>query len=391
MAKASAPAQLTPMQIAQMNANQSAIVRGNALDMDLRVLNMAFSPPAGTGTPGSVINVPMRNVGLVKKITVVIRGNIKQTGTETLNLTTMGPANFLSGVTLTDLQNQQRVNTTGWHLHLLASARSMGAFGAAYASDTPTGIGNNYNVIKAPVTVTTVQPFFMCYEIPIAYSNDDLRGAIYANVLNATWNLSLTVNPNLFVGSTADATLAMYQSSTGVLGTLQDFNIEVYQHFLDQLPTDQNGQVIVPQVDLSTMYKLENTVASGIVVGQDNSIPYANFRQFLSTMLVYQNNGLNAGTDLNNIGLRTANTSELFRRTPQMMALQTRKLLGDDVPRGVYYFDHRQRPIQTQNYGNMELIFNPSNVAGAQSAMLVGYEYFANLSVIQTAGSIYNT
>jgi hypothetical protein len=391
MPKAAAPAQLTAQQIAQINANQSYAVRQSALDMDLRIMNTAYSPPGGSGALGSVINVPLRNVGLVKKLTVVIRGNIKQSGTETLTLTPMGPANFLSQVTLTDLQNQTRVNTTGWHLHLLASARSMGAFGAAYTSDTPTGIGNNFNVVKAPGSVTTVQPFFMVYEIPLAYSNDDLRGAIYANVLNATWNLALTINPNLVVASGADPTLAMYRSSSAVLGVLQDYNIEVYQHFLDQLPVDGSGAVIVPQLDLSTMYKIENTLSSGIVAGQDNAIPYANFRQFLSTILIYDNNGLNAGTDINYIGLQTANTTNLFSRSVQMMALQSRKILGDDMPPGVYYFDHRARPIQTANFGNMQLIVNPSNVANAQAAILVGYEYFANMNVITQAGSLYNT
>lgn len=378
--------------LAQMNEMQRQIVLANAIDQTQRIFAQRFTPATGPGAPGNVLNIPLKNVGLVKMITVIVKARIRQTGTETLNRTPFGPANFFSQIVLTDLQNNVRHNASGWLLHYLATARNQAAFGAAFTNDSPTSLGANYQVVSAPQTITTVQEISMVYEIPVCYSDNDLRGAIYANVLNATWNLALTVNPQMFVAAGANQTLAVYRSSTAVLGTLESFDIEVYQHYLEQLPVDTNtGQVIYPLLDVSTMYKIENTVQTALAVNQENAIPYANFRDFLSTFLIYDNGGqLNAGSDLNYIGMQSANTTKLFEYSPTMLAAQTRKRLMDDVPAGMYYIDHRRRPIRTSAFGNVQLTFLPTSVVSAQSAMLIGYEYFANMNVITNAGSIQN-
>src|SRR5690606_15860327 len=111
--------------------------------------------------------------------------------------------------------------TTGWHLHALATARRAGAFGAAFTNDSPVSMGSNFEVIHAPAAVTTEDEIRMFYEIPVCYSDNDLRGAIYANVVNAQGQLQLTVNPNLVVGSGGSGVLAAYKSSSASdLGTI---------------------------------------------------------------------------------------------------------------------------------------------------------------------------
>lgn len=376
-----------------VNARQRAAVLSMAIDQELQILATRYTPP-NTGNLGQQINIPLRNVGLVKKFTVLVRAKVRGVGAEVHTLQPFGPANFFSNVTLTDLQNQTRINTTGWHLHYVASARDANVFGAAYSNDSPTSMGSNALVISAPPTMTgtTQRDLFMAYEVPVSYSDRDLRGAIYANVVNATWNLALTVNPQMFVPSTGNGVGAVYKSSSAVVAVLDYWDIEVYQHFLEQLPVDQtNGQIILPMLDTSVMYRLENTVMTGLVANQELAAPYANFRQFLSTFAVFDNNGvLNPGTDINYFSMQTANTTALFKRTPHMLALQHRKRLGDDFPPGVYYFDHRNRPVETSAYGNVQLTFNASAVASAFSQLLLGYEYFAELNVVQQAGSIAN-
>jgi hypothetical protein len=371
----------------QINANQRAAVLARGLDQSLQIYSATR-----TDAVGSVLNIPLRNVGLVKKFTVLIAARVKQAAAETLNITKFGPANFFSNILLTDLQNQTRVNTTGWHLHYVQTMRNLSAFGAAFTNDSPTGIGNNWSVISAPSAVTTQQTVYMAYEIPVSYSDQDLRGAIYANVLNATWNLALTVNPNLIVGSGGNPVQAMYQSSTANdKGSLVSFDIEVYQHFIDQLPLDQNGNVIVPMLDTSVMYRLENTVQTGLVANQEQAVPYANFRQFLSTFALYDNAGvLNAGSDMSYFGLQTANTTNLFKKTPRAIALDVRRRIGDDLPGGMYYFDHRGRPITTSAFGNVQLTFMPTVVTSNASQLLMAYEYFAQMNVLTQAGSIQN-
>src|SRR6202008_2610270 len=107
------------------------------------------------------------------------------------------------------------IQTAGWHLHNVATARRKSIFGAAYATSDSTGVGNNLAIQRA----VNVAPggndggvFQFFYEIPVSYSDTDLTGAIWMNVVNATANLQLVINPNFFISSTAaDATGAVYQ------------------------------------------------------------------------------------------------------------------------------------------------------------------------------------
>jgi hypothetical protein len=349
--------------MAQNMAARAAIV-GNCPTVIQKIASITNSTASYTSGQATTVNVPLQNVGLIKRMWVRITGNVSQGAAETQNLTTFGPANFLSQVVLTDLNNLVRINTAGWHLNMVSSARRQFPFAAAITSDNPTGFGSNFPIIKAPAAVTATQPFYMCYEIPLAYADTDLRGAIFANVVNATMNLQLTINPNLFVTNAADATLAMYKSTTAQLGLLNSYKIDVYQEYYDQLPRDQTGGYQLPMIDLANVYTLINTSNTGLAVGTDQSLPYANFRSYLSTCLVYDNGGtLNPGTDINYFSLATANAMNLFK------------------------YDHRAKPLSTLTFGNMQLNVNPS-VVNANAILLLGYEYMALQNQLQTAGSI---
>jgi hypothetical protein len=374
-------------------ANMAArnLVLQKSLDMVLPIWSTTVS-----GTPqGQVFNIPVRNVGLLKRFYIEIKCNFTQGAAETQTLSQNGLANFLSNITFTDLSNQTRVNTSGLFLHNVATARRQSAFAAAFTNDSPTGVGSFFSVIKAPSTVTTVQPLSMVYEVPITYGDMDLRGGIYSSVVNATMNLQFTINPNFSVGTGVDKTLACYQSSTAQVGVLSSMTITVYQNILDQLPSDpRNGQVILPRADLTYAYLLNQTSMSGLVNGQDNGIPYANFRTFLSTILVYANQtgggNLNAGTDINYFSLQAANYTNIFKKSPTMVKVEERLILNDDFANGVYLFDHRRRPIITTNFGNMQLIVNPSTV-NTGAAFLVGYEALANINQVTQASSLPST
>jgi len=370
---------------------QNNYARAAVLAQSLNMWQQIFQNTYASAIPGRVINIPFQNVGLIKRFLVKIEATIARSAAETQTKTTFGPANLLSQVVLTDLNNNTRINTTGWHLHMLATARRQGAYGAAFVNNSPISIGANYNVIVSPPQFTAGnQSIVMYYEIPIAYSDMDLRGAIYANVVNATGNLQITVNNNFFVGSGADATLAGYQSSTaGDLGTFSSLKVTVYQNYLDQIPMTNKGPLL-PYQDLGQVYLLNNTVVTGLSQNQDIPIPYANFRQFLSTFLIYDNAGaLNAGTDIAYFALQTANYTNIFKVDPITQALFARQIIGDDFPAGMYYFDSRNKPISTIQYGNQQLVVNASNVAGATSQFLMGYEMIALQNQITGAGSLF--
>lgn len=375
---------------------ENMMARQLVLQRSVNRWTQIFQRPFTTGNIlGNVVNVPLRNVGLVKRYYVRVDMTFARGAAETQTLTSFGPANTLSQIILTDLANNNRIQTSGWHLFTMSTVRKRlltgvsPVFGGAFTNDSPVDFGNNFNVISAPASVSSnaTQTLRVWYEVPVAYSDYDLRGAIFANVVNATFNLQLTINPQFSVASTADGTLAVYKSSTADLIVPSLCTVTVYANYLDQLPMGQNGPIL-PLLDLGTAYLLNNTFQTGFTQGQDYPITYANFRDFLSTTVILDQNGtLNPGTDVNYFALQSANYTRIWEADPILATLWARNILMDDPPAGVYYFDSRERPINTDQYGNMELVINPSTATG-NTVAYIGYEQMAIINQVTQAGSL---
>ena len=370
-----------------VNAQSRAIVTGNAVRFNQQIYSQSIDP-----TKTATVNVQPRNVGLILGFLVEVSGTIANTAAAQLTRTDMGSANIVKNFTFTDLNNVTRINTTGYHLALLNSARQGFGFGGAYAPNLPMNFGNNYAPFSGPATiaVSTNGAVKHTYWVPISYSQNDLRGGIYAAIVNATMNLALTLNTAPCVGAigvgNADPLTAIYSGNAAAAwsGNIQ---VNVNQVYLDQIPTGPNGPIL-PLIDLNTIYDLKYTTQNGLAAGQDFPVSYANFRQFLSTLLIFDNGGAyNAGSDLNYLSLVAANSTNLFKLSPSMAALQARQTFMADPPPGVYYFDHRDRPIDTVTFGNMQIVANPITVnAGAQ--LVVGYESFQQTSQLPGASSL---
>jgi P3 major capsid protein len=390
-AQGSSPASQAAQQ-RQANMQARQIIVQNAVDL----VQSIWSNTLNAYTAGQALtqNIPVRNVGLIKRFWTEFLVNVQQGAAETQTKTTFGNANLCSQIVVTDLNNQVRISTSGWHLHFLATVRRQLAFGAAFTNSDSTGIGQNWGIMVTPSPVTTAQNARWWYELPISYSDTDLSGAIWANVLNATMNIQITINGNYYVASGADPTLAAYQSSSAQLGKINSIALTVYQNALDQLPVNQKtGQVILPPLDLEYVYLLNNTNSTGLQPNQAQALPYANWRNFLSTFIIYDNSGtLNIGTDVANVQLQSANFTNIFQKDPFQLALETRTLINDDFAAGVYYIPSRNKPINTLQYGNMQINFTPSAVTNSATAqLLVGYESLALQGVMNQAGSIFQS
>lgn len=380
-------------------AQRNLVLRGDGMKVAGAVnrWDQIYTKTYTSGT-GTVDNIQLKNVGLNKRLLIRVTGTITNTATNTptQTLSTLGAANFFSNVTLTDLSNQVRINCASWLLIGVSSAKYRKVWGSALTSAAnvqPFGYGNNWTtgVQTAGATIASgaTSNFYLFFEVPISYSDDDLRGAIWAQAINAAWYLQYTVNASLFVGSGADATLAMYQSSTSAdLPVLTTFTVTIYQNYLDQLPV-VNNTLILPFLDIQTSYMLLTTTLTGLVSGQDFPIPYANFRDFMSTFVIYDNGGtLNTGSDVTYFKLSTANVTNLFQIDPYTATLMSRQRFQADPPKGMYYFDHRNRPINTVQFGNMNLNLNPTGTVNVNAALYVGFEMLAFQSSIQSAQSL---
>lgn len=374
----------SPADIKRQNDMARALILAQSANM---VQSIAAGTIANPGSINNIVNVSPRLVGFCKRFIVQMQMTVANTHiSEDANLTQLGPANALSQVTFTDLSNNVRIQTAGWHLHMVASAKRAACYGASYVNDSPINFGSNWNVIKAPETIPAggTGTVYMEYEIPLSYSDTDFRGAIWLGVTNATANLQMTINPQPVVPTGSDSTLGMYYGGTG---SITSITYNVYQNYLDQLPVG-NGGIVLPINDIATVYLLNNTTQSGMVANQDFPVPYANFRDFLSTFALFDNGGtLNAGSDVNYWALQAANYINYFKIDPTVSALMSRNIIGSDWPKGLYYFSHRHKPLSTLQYGNQELVLNASSLnSGAK--LLMGYEQFALIGVVGQAGAL---
>lgn len=375
-----------PKSSAQMNRDARDVILATGVDRLQQIYNNAVNP-----TNQNILNIAPQNVGLIRGFLVKVSGVLANTnvGASGANIvrTPFGASNLLKNIVFTDVNNQVRHQTQGWHLSLINSAKQPMVVGGAYAPNIPVGYGNNYDVMTAatPVAPAGTTPVQFYYYVPISYSQTDLRGAMWAGVVNAVAQLQLEINPAPVV-ATGDAGLAVYSGNTG--GWSGNVTVQVWQDYIDQIPMMGNGQPVLPQDDIQTLYQLNNTALSGLVAGQDYGVPFANFRNFLSTALVYDNGGsFNAGTDINYFALQTANSSNIWKYGPEEASFLARATFMADPPVGSYYFNHRIKPISTQQFGNTQITVNPSLV-NANASIWAGFEYFSQASQVVFAGSL---
>lgn len=405
MSASAAVAQTPAQQYAQAVA-QNAQARAAVLQYGLKRTQQIYSNSVNPANQ-NILNIPPQNVGLIQGFLIEVNGSV-ETAVHNGGLTEYGSANALSNIQFADLSNYIRHNTSGRHLSTINSAKQGFVFGAAYQPNVPqdwsaynTGtpaqgaaVVPNWNVRSAPLVATAGTPAAVreFYYVPICYSATDTRGAIYAAVTNATMNLQLTINPTPLVAGTADPVNAIYAGAAGTTGGWTgNVTVTVYQIYWDQLPTVTNqgvSTVVLPLMDLNQQYCLLETTITGITVASDFPYAYANYRNYYSTVVIADNAGvLNFGSDVNYVALTSANNTNIFKYTPEVAALLARQTFMSDPPGGMYYFDHRTSPINTNQFGNVNLNFNWGAVTtGAKE--LVGVEYFATQNQVASAQSL---
>lgn len=354
---------------------------------------------AGNNTAqGTQQQIVMNNVGLNTEVVIEVTGTIAASGNgETLNRTALGLSALFSNITLTDLSSVQRINAPSWGIHLLQSARKRAPFGSAFVTDSIAQMGSNFLTMNGPAAVnagTGAQNFRIFFVLPLAYNPaaGDYRGAMYTGTTSAQWRVALTFNPNFVAPSNAaDATFSCFKSTSAAAnaqGVLSNVTVQVYQNYMDQLPKDRSGRPVLPGLSLSYNYLLNSTTINQLAQAADNSVFYQNFRTILSTIAIYDNAGaLNLGTDINYLAINVANLTYLRKQDPFYVQLLTRQLLGTDFPPGMYYLDHRDAPIDTNNYGNQSFIINPSLV-NAGASLVLFYEMLAIQSQAFASGSM---
>lgn len=379
------------LEIQQQNELARRVVVGNSIKMVQPIFNQNVDISAQ-----NVINIgqnTIRGAGLLLGFIVEVSGGVTNGAATQANLTGFGTANVVSQFRFDDLSGYTRIQTSGRHLAMLNTVRQGFAYGGAYSPNLPIDYGNNFDVFQGPASIAAdgTATLRQVYYLPISYSPSDLRGAIWMATVGSTANLQITLNRDIFVGATNPLNAVYSNNANG--DWTDTVTVNVYQVYLDQVPRypagDQNaGAPILPLLDLDTVYDLKETTFSGMTVGQDYPMAYSNFRAFLSTLVVYDNAGVfDNGDDVNYFSLASANFTNLFKVSPKIAALNARMAIMSDLPPGTYLFDSRETPINTINFGNMELNINAAD-ADAGCRCIVGYEAFARIGQLKTASSL---
>lgn len=399
---------------------RQAITRGVVLPQGqklgpavLRTIPLA-GPGTGSYVPASSpqVTITPQNVGLLIGFYLQVTLSISNGSAVAINLTDQGPANALGLVQFQDLFNNTRIQIPGWALAHSNSVRNHGLpFGAAIKASTGHDLPINWSanfagVMAAPATIAASGngTVTMWYWVPISYSREDLRGSIYINVINSTAQLILgfagnggQAGPNgvtVCAANGSDGTQAIYQgAAAGSVAAVTQTNatINCWQVFYDSLPIHPQMGLLLPPVDTATVYELKQTTLTAITANQDFPYQYPNYRDILSTIAVYINNPTGGvrgnGTDINYWQLLLANFTAHWKKSPALIAIETRNMIGTDELAGFYYFNTRQKPISTTQFGNTQLVLNASTV-NPGAYMMVAIEDFSLQQALSIAGSL---
>lgn len=402
----------------QMNALLRANVVHNAVEDRQQIFTQTIANPAAAGP----LTIPVRPVGLVLGFFVEVTATITNAaGATAITPTDFGGLNLFEGINFVDLNNYTRIQTESKHIAMLNTVRgrspymsslfSAGNIAGSQATsgyDCPSALGPNWSPWYATPSIAgtsgtgTVKAVFY---IPLAYSKNDLRGSIYAGVINATMQLVLTwagTTKAVSVATGVDSTNALYIGQAGA--SITSATVVVTQHYYDQLPLIGSGQPNagypnLPLIDTNTAYDIKMTYLTGLSNGQDFAVPFTNYRQFLSSLLIYNDgtssNGgrpkqnFNTTANTNYIGLQTANYYYPLKNSAQLQAGLQRNITGIDLPPGTYYFNFRDKPISTTQQGNQQIVINPANLGSTQAPYVLSYiEDFGVQAVLTQAGSL---
>lgn len=399
--------QLTPAQRAAQQ-NQTAVsanmqAREVLLQNSYPVIQAIYSETIDPNSAEKITVIP-RNVGLVTDFIVDIEAvvaNNNTTPANTLIATDFGAANLLQRAEYRDLANQPHTQTSGWHLHMINTAKQGSIFGSVtqqenaadypFRWDASTGrVTEMDRTIPGHATTPVKATIKMVFKIPLAYSETDLTGAVLANVPQGQQSLELTMATNNSFFTPAAKSLATTLAGYYGAGTgdIESMKVTVYQRYLDQIPQGGNGNFIIPLLDISTIYALRETQRQDVTSGSDTNVEYANLYRYLSTVVQLDNKGTPADSTIEYVAQRSASFSDIRNLPVRQWRLLNSQQFDAWTPPGTIYIDNRSKPIFTLEYGNVTLSVRPKGVIDAGAILRLGYEYFQGQDRVTNAGVI---
>lgn len=364
----------SPMAQAQNNAAMRQALLATAPRMRKNVL---------TTTSGSGLTSRMKlfNVGVITKLQILVSAALTIATTVGIP-STKAPWNLISRVRLTDYDGTDRINFSGFQMFMLNCVRNR-TYWSFNNSAAATAVFAN-PVMGTAIGNVTVS-FFL--DIPLAFDTDnavvqlqDLRGSILAQTAVGEMYLSIDWIPTYLSSGNVDA---LYTNSTGTVvpnGTAgTEISCTLWQEYLLPQAVGQNGAIPLPGVDLMTVYELNGNLRSSdnLAVNTQKLISYPNVRSVIGLYMNYVQATTQTQGKINGFQLIANGNNILIDNTELSQLLYQRQYMWDDedtVP-GAYFRLHREKPIETALFGNVQMGVTP-NTVGATPYIEVGFESF---------------
>lgn len=364
----------------EAQANQAAVAMQQNLALRQALLSSAPSMRKNLGnftggTPGTTTRIKLFNVGITTRILLDVVATI-DIGTAIATPSPKAPYNLISRVKLTDFDSTDRINASGFQLWMLNCVRKRKIYGYNNASQTAV-LGSP----SLPTAVAGAQVIRFQIEIPVAFDpTSDLRGAMMTQTAVGEAYVNIDWNNLLYQNGNDDAVYNGAATTTVIQTAATTFNVNVSQEYL--LPQNIGNGVPLPFLDLATVYEFAGAIrtSDNIAVGQEKLINYPNMRTVLGTYFNYLNNGvMNGGaTDVAKIRLIANGNNVLREYSATEKLFEQRDYISDsaDTRKGAYFELHRQKPVETALYGNMQIGFTPLTASGANTNLEIGFESF---------------
>lgn len=371
--------QMSALQIAQQNAQARAALLATA---------PRFVKNLGVQTSGTALTTRQKlfNVGVLTKLLMYVQLGIT-IGTATAVPSGKAPWNVITRARVTDYDNTDRVNLSGFQLFILNCVRWRTYY--SFNNEAATAVFTNPNV---PTTVgsytigTNALSFFI--EIPIAFDIDnpvvqaqDLRGAIMCQTavgemyLTVDWTSSLYTNndvESVYAGAATTTVVGNPAASTCI-------QVQTWQEFLMPQAIGGAGEIPLPPVDLQTVYELQGNIRSSdqIAANSEKLLSYPNVRSVIGGYWNYITGGaLSTATQTSGLRLIVNGNAIVEDDTALSHLFRQRRWLNADIVPGVYWKNHKVKPVETWLLGNVQLGFTPITVSGGNQYIEVGYESF---------------
>jgi hypothetical protein len=361
----------------QANAMQQNLALRQALLATAPRMRKNLGNFNNNGTPGGTTRVKLFNVGVTTRMLLDV--NVSYTvGTAPATLSPKAPWNVIAKVKLTDYDGTDRINASGYQLWMLNSVR---AGGQPYGYNN-TSAANVLPAPNAPVAVGAQTANFQI-EVPLAFQpSSDLRGALLTQTAVGEAYLNIDWNSLFYANANADA--VFNGAPTTVISNIA-INVNVFQEYL--LPQQIGNQVPLPTLDLMTVYEFAGSLksADNIASGQEKLFNYPNVRSVIGAYFNFVNNGIMnaAPTDISKFRLIANGNNVLREYNPNDKLFEQRITAAfggfapmSDLRAGSYFELHRDKPIETALFGNVQYGITPSAANGGNQYFEVGFESF---------------